>query len=234
MSNVLAFERVRAFTMRSTYVFPIVGVLLAWGAALLFSYSASGYEENISFTDFAGQGYTPLSVLFITLPFAQAFGHEYRDGTMRLTLSEFPHRTQVFIAKLLVPAGIAAVAAVASIVGMALVGRTGPVDGFDALPMLSLRAIGYTIIWGLFVAAITVLTRNIAAGVAGVLVWALILENLIGGLLSDKLPWIGNLLPLSNVMGWFATGQVKAGIISAAAAAVVTIAAWAKFTRTDA
>ena len=95
MKRALAFERVRAASLKSTWVFPLIGVTISVLAAVLGNATASdGWSNTLS--DYVPSSYTFISALFITIPFAQAFGHEYRDGTMRLTLSLFPHRRQVF------------------------------------------------------------------------------------------------------------------------------------------
>jgi len=106
MSRVLAYERVRAATLKSTYVFPLVGAAVAWAASILFVTLGSDVDQ-VNAGAFIGQVFTPISAVFLTIPFAQAFGHEYRDGTMRLALSEYPQRSRLFFAKLLVPAVIA-------------------------------------------------------------------------------------------------------------------------------
>ena len=89
MSKVLSYERVRATTLKSTYVFPLIGAAVAWAASVLFIAQGADVDEVVV-TDFIGQAFTPISAVFLTIPFAQAFGHEYRDGTIRLALSEFP------------------------------------------------------------------------------------------------------------------------------------------------
>ena len=53
-------------------------------------------------------------------------------------------------------------------------------------------------LWGLLVLAITALTRNMAAGIAGVLIWGLIAENLLAAFLIDRAPAIVDLLPIGR------------------------------------
>ena len=111
MNRELSYEWVRASTIRSSVGFPLAGALLTWAITIIFLWDpAEG--TDIKFSALLGSVYSPLTALLVTIPFAQAFGQEYRDGTMRLTLSEYPDRTKVFLAKLIVPALLTIVAAV--------------------------------------------------------------------------------------------------------------------------
>ena len=58
---------------------------------------------DLSLSSSVGSATTNLIVLVLlgTLA-AQAFGQEYRNGTIRLTLTEFPKRTPIFVAKVIV------------------------------------------------------------------------------------------------------------------------------------
>ena len=240
MNRVIAYERVRASTLKSTYTFPLVGALIAWAASVLFiALGAEGDEVSIS--TYVGQAFTPLTAVFLTIPFAQAFGHEYRDGTIRLALSEFPKRSSLFAAKLVVPAVIAAVASIITIAGIALIAALGPalfnyatITGFAELPGIALREVGFVVLWGLLVAAITALTRNMAAGIAGVLIWGLVAENLLALFLIDRVPGIVELLPIGQGFAWVQAGQVNLILPMAGAAMVLTAASYLKFVRTDA
>lgn len=239
MSRVLAYERVRATTLRSTYVFPLIGAAIAWAASILFiALGASG--EEVAAANFVGQAFTPLSAVFLTIPFAQAFGHEYRDGTIRLALSEYPQRSRLFLAKLVVPGAIAFVWTVITVAGVALVALLGPrfgyveVTDFPALVGVSLREAVFVVLWGLLVAAITALTRNMGAGIAGVLVWGLVLENLIAVFLVDRVPAVVEWLPIGQGFGWVQTGNTALIIPMVVAAAALTATAYVKFVRTDA
>ena len=237
--NVVAYERVRATTLKSTYIFPLIGAAIAWAAGILFiAMGADG--DQVQASTFVGQAFTPLSAVFLTIPFAQAFGHEYRDGTIRLALSEFPKRAQLFFAKLFVPAGIAVVATVITIGGIALIAALGPnfgyaeVTGFGSMLGIASREAIFIVLWGLLVAAITALTRNMAAGIAGVLVWGLIAENIIGLFLIDRAPFIVELLPIGQGFSWVQTGNATLILPMVGFAAVLTAISYLKFVRTDA
>ena len=232
MTRELSYEWVRASTIRSSFGFPLAGALLTWAITVIFLWDpAEG--SDIQLSSLVGSVYSPLTALLVTVPFAQAFGQEYRDGTMRLTLSEFPDRTKVFLSKLIVPALITIVTAIITVGVVALIALVmqAPVSGFGEIPVLMFRAAGYSVIWGLLVAAVTVLTRNMAAGIAGVLVWGLILEQIFGSLLPEG---VGRFLPVSRGTQWFQTGDIEGGLIFLVVALAFTAGAYFKFTRTDA
>jgi ABC-type transport system involved in multi-copper enzyme maturation permease subunit len=239
MSRVLSYERVRATTLKSTYVFPLIGAAVAWAASILFIAQGADVDE-VAIANFIGQAFTPISAVFLTIPFAQAFGHEYRDGTIRLALSEFPKRTQLFTAKLVVPAVIAFVGTVITIGGIALIAALGPsfdyvdITGFDSLAGIAVREAVFVVLWGLLVSAITALTRNMAAGIAGVLIWGLIAENLLAVFIVDRVPAVLDFLPIGQGFGWVQTGQTNLIFPMVGAAVILTAASYLKFVRTDA
>ncbi len=234
MRRVLAFERVRALSLRSTWVFPAVGVVISVLAAVLTNATASdGWTATLS--EYVPDSFTFISALFITVPFAQAFGHEYRDGTMRLTLSLFPHRRQVFAAKVAVPALVAGAGAVVSVLAVTAVALTsGHVTGAGALPSVLLRCVGFTLLWGLLVASVTVLTRNLAAGVTGVLIWYLLVEQLLLSLLGGQFPDLDQYVPLLNGQKWMSTGEFRGAVVMLVPTLLVTVAALVRFERKDA
>lgn len=239
MKDVLAFERVRATTLKSTFIFPLIGAAVAWAASVLFISMGADVDE-VAIASFIGQAFTPISAVFLTIPFAQAFGHDYRDGTMRLALSEFPQRSRLFAAKIIIPAVIAFVATVITIAGVAMIAISGPsfgfaeITGLDGLPGIVLREALFVVLWGLLVASITLLSRNMAAGVAGVLIWGLIAENLLAIFLVGRIPVLAEVFPISQGFGWVQTGQPTLIVPMIMVSAALTLVAYLKFVRSDA
>jgi len=240
MSRVLAYERVRATTLKSTYIFPLIGAAIAWAASILFI-AMGADSEDVSISAFIGQAFTPLSAVFLTIPFAQAFGHEYRDGTIRLALAEFPRRSSLFAAKLIVPAIITFIATLLTLIGIAVIALAGrtmfdyvPITGFEALPAIASREAIFVVLWGLLVAAITALTRNMAAGIAGVLVWGLIAENILGLLLFDRARFLVDLLPIGQGFAWVQSGDANLIMPMVGFTVVLTAISYLKFIRVDA
>lgn len=234
MRRVLGYERLRALSLRSTWVFPMVGFALSVLSAVLGNVTSSE-DWSATLTEYVATSYSFLSALFITIPFAQAFGHEYRDGTMRLTLSLFPHRRQVFAAKLAIPAVIAAVWTVASVLAASGVGlSSGNVTAAGALGSILLRCVGFTIMWGVLVAALTVLTRNLAAGITGVLIWFVLGEQLLLSLLGNRFDNLDRYAPLINGQIWVSTGEYRAALVMAVPTLLLALAALWRFERKDA
>ena len=232
MKRALAYERVRAFTLRSSWGFPLVGVLLTWALGAFLVLTASAGSE-VQLSSFVGQVFSPISALFLTVPFAQAFGHDYRDGTMRLTLSEFPNRRNVFLAKLIVPAVIALVATIVTVLGLAAIVQLVPSYGLEDLPQLLFRECGFTVMWGVIVASITQITRSMAAGVVGPVIWWLLVEQLLGSLLS-RFPFALELMPINQGLLWSQFGEPRAGLVMLGATVIVAVVAFVRFTRRDA
>ena len=234
MNRVLAFERVRAASLRSTWVFPMIGVVISVLAAVLTNATASdGWSATLS--SYVPDSFTFISALFITIPFAQAFGHEYRDGTMRLTLSLFPHRRQVVAAKLAVPAVVAVIGTTVSVLAIAAIGlSSGHVTDPGALPSVLLRCAGFTLMWGLLVAGITMLTRNLAAGVTGVLIWYLLVEQLLLSLLGGSVENLDEFMPLLNGQKWMSTGEFRGAVVMLVPTIALMLVATLRFERNDA
>jgi len=241
VNRVLNYELIRARTLKSTFIFPLIGIALSWVAAYFatsndgFNLSSEGQPTIITLAQVINNSFTPLSIFFITIPFAQAFGHEYRDGTMRLTLSAYPIRIKVFVAKILVPTAISVIAVTIAMLAIRVIYVARLSLGSTELGIeTSLRHLGFTILWGLIVAAIVIFTRNMAAGIAGVVVWAAILENLVLGLFSTKWEKIGDYLPLLQGMNWTQNGASRSLAVIAIATALLVVLAGTKFLKRDA
>ena len=233
MSRILAFEWRRAVSLRSTWGFLGIGtalmVFIAW-AAMIFNGAQEGAApgsrpsmEGVAAFDGGG----PLGIILITTICAQAFGHEYRDGTMRLVLSQFPKRAEVFLAKVVVPAVFVTasilLALVVAVAGAALLVRRGCTGGWGGC-RVGLRQVALGVWWGLIVAGVTALIRNLAAGIIVSLVFALVLENLAIGLLArsdpvtgdgvSRAPWLTENLPFTNALQWASQGDGRAATVA--------------------
>ncbi len=254
MSRVLAFEWRRAVSLRSTWGFLLLGaallVFISW-AAMIFNGVQEGAEEGASpsmegVASFDGAG--PLGLVLITTICAQAFGHEYRDGTMRLVLSQFPKRPRVFLAKLGVPAAFVSAAILAALAvalpGAGIMFDVAPHDSWGAVAAVAAHQTVLAVWWGLMVAAVTALIRNLAAGIVVSLVFAFVLENLAIGLLAtydsetdelgSRAAWLTENLPFTNALVWASEGDARAAVVAIIWALVVVGLAGALFVRRDA
>ncbi|MGV1004480.1 MAG: hypothetical protein ACOYEV_06855 [Candidatus Nanopelagicales bacterium] len=238
MTRNLAFEWRRAVSLRSTWGFPLIGLLIGGliTAAVMASPGATGQQPTMG--DVLTNAASPFSLVFITTICAQAFGHDYRDGTMRLVLSEYPVRSRAFWAKLIVPAALVAVAvAVMALLMRLLAPMIGDVEAggsTGSLVLLAARQVGLAVWWGLVVAAITALLRNLAAGIVVAIMLAGIVELLLVGLLGSRIPWLADVLPFMNGQQWASTGSVHAGLVMLAWVVGLVCSAWALFVKRDA
>ena len=132
-----------------------------------------------------------LSVLLFGIIGVLAITQEYSQGTIRLTLAANPRRTRVFVAKAIVlsilSAGLTAVIVlVGNTAGEAILDSRGAVGKLSNSDMgqAYLALIAMSILVSLLGMAIGTLTRNPPSAVTVLALWPLLLESLIGGLLS--------------------------------------------------
>ena len=132
-----------------------------------------------------------LSVLLFGIIGVLAITQEYSQGTIRLTLAANPRRTRVFIAKAIVlsllSAGLTAVIVlVGNTAGEAILDSRGAVGKLANGDMgkAYLGLIALSVVVSLLGMAIGTLTRNPPSAVTILVLWPLLLESLIGGLLS--------------------------------------------------
>lgn len=123
-----------------------------------------------------------VTMILLAVISAQAFGQDYRNGTIRLTLTLFPRRVPVFFARTIV---VAAVTIVIYLVALAVAVLVALPNGsvvdvaFDGtFFLMALRSVLYMLGFLLIVFALTVLTRVLALGVIIPVVLALIVEPL--------------------------------------------------------
>jgi ABC-2 type transport system permease protein len=132
-----------------------------------------------------------LSVLLFGIIGVLAITQEYSQGTIRLTLAANPRRTRVFVAKAIVlsilSAGLTAfIVLVGNTAGEAILDSRGAIGKLsnDDMGAAYLAMIALSVVVSLLGMAIGTLTRNPPSAVAVLVLWPLLLESLIGGLLS--------------------------------------------------
>lgn len=213
--NALTYEWRRLWSVRATWIMSIVYLAITafFGAAPLFlgnpepgSQSWLGlYNTNASI----------LTGLILSVVASQSFGHEYRYGTIRLTLTEFPARERIAFAKTVVLSiyvtimvfagwsvlGVVGVLAPEGVITSDATGAT--LEGGTPAPLWKVWAFNLT--YALFAWSITLLTRNLALGIVFPLLLASLLEFLlvgVAGLANGKLDWFTNALPMRNLNDW--------------------------------
>ena len=213
--SALVYEWRRLWSVRATWIMSLLYLAITafFGAAPLWlgnpepgSQSWLGlYNTNASI----------LTGLILSVVAAQSFGHEYRYGTIRLTLTAFPARERVAFAKtvilsvyvtIMVFAGWSVLGFIGSIApeGVITSDATGvTIDGGTPAPMWKVWA--FNITYALFAWSITLITRNLALGVVLPLLMASLLEFLlvaVFNLAGDRLDWLANALPMRNLNDW--------------------------------
>ena len=121
--DLLTYEWRRARSIRTTWITSLFVILSVVGFSYLISIAgtdADGNPVKVPAAEVVSQSVlgNPIVMVLVASLGAMAFGHEYRYGTIRLTLTAFPRRTGVFFAKLLttllIPLLVLAVAVAAS------------------------------------------------------------------------------------------------------------------------
>ena len=220
MTGALRYEWVRISTVRSTWALIGMAMLVPAGLALFVSWlvgslgpDAGGPPDDSGTGGLAG--FLPLTAAVLCAIGAAAFGQEYRHGLIRTTLSIYPRRTPIFVAKALMVVAVIVVAAVlasaAMVMGQALgnaLGGKGFVWETTALGLPGLLGVTYIVIFVLMAFAITALTRNQPLGIILPIVLAVIVEPIIGAVaLVLEWSWIDWVLPFTGATaGVNATG----------------------------
>lgn len=251
MSGPLRYEWRRITTVRSTWLLAILAIFVPAGLALLVAWlaqisagnpNAGGPPEGAA-TGLAA--FLPLGAAILCTIGAASFGQEYRHGLIRITLSIFPRRTPVFVAKtvmvILFAAGTAvlaiAVILVAEYLGGIIASGSGswPTDG---LLTLSVLGVLYVVGFVLIAFAITALTRNQPLGIIAPIVLSVLVEPIVGIIaLAQNWTWIDWVLPFSG-------GQAALGLTGPEAWGhmavfygwflILAVPAWVLFVRRDA
>lgn len=200
-----------------------------------------------------------ITVIFLGTIAAQAFGQEYRQGTIKLTLTTIPGRGKVFSAKFIVAlAVVTAIWVIATVLTYLLMVAIASGKIHNANTGLDIAYLGRGLLFVLgfcaIVFGVVVLTRVLALGVIlPIVFWAVaepLLITLLGGSLvgstmseGDSVPlgsadpsWIERILPFRNGTQFVeaTNGSVPSGLVFLAWVAVITVAAWFVFKKRDA
>ena len=196
MTAALRYEWVRIRTLRSTWWILGLSVLIPAGLAALLA-------ANIDAQDFSGFGDVvtavvltqgavlgfPLLIAYLTsLVGVFAFGHEYRHGMIRATLTAVPRRTPVLLAKVVVTAVVVALVAFASLLAALLLGVAFGGDLVDVRAAVTWQVIGgvvgYCTMFALAGLALAAIFRNQIAALVTVLLAPSVVEQVISAVLT--------------------------------------------------
>jgi ABC-2 type transport system permease protein len=216
MRAALAYEWQRITTVRSTYWFSALAIVLSgviayfiafgFGASDFTSDGVSSFRQASTLVITAGGSviFVPvLSAPFCAVIGAMAFGHEYRYGTVKQTLTAVPDRVVLFFAKLTVlMAWLLGVMILVVVVNTALGAMF--LDGFT----LSQEAVRptvnfvlYNLGFGIAGFGLAALFRNLAGALVGVFVYPFVIEpigyNILRLVNLGSLDRLANLFPAS-------------------------------------
>lgn len=257
MIGILRYERLRLTTIRSTWILAGVAVLVAVAISFLFAYFAAG-EDFITKIPFGpaaentdgpplgvlNAGSLTLSAVFLGVVAAQAIGQEYRHGLIRLTLTQFPKRNRVMAGKVVMITVFLVIVAIIVLaatyaggqLGALLQGKSVTFDPGQDIA-LSIRAVLFILLFGLFGFALTAITRNLPIGVIIPIVMALLAEQILILLASlADWTWVADVLPFANGQSAILTsGEVwrHIGVFALWSLGLLAIG-WALFDRRDA
>lgn len=269
MKRSIAYEWVRLTSLRSTWVLTVASLLIAVLAALAFTFATGGGSggppgsqgDQAAYATVLTAG-AQLTPLLMGLLGAFAFGHEYRYGTIRPTLTALPRRGAVAAAKVLLvvvwSAAVAALAVALAVLVAELFGgdRFEPGVGLSvgATPRVALGVVLYVVLSALVGLAFGWLFRNIVAAVSLLLVMPIVVEPLLKLVLSldalEPVASVGRFLPFTAGAQLYAystaidpdipeafrndLSPLAGGLTFAALALVLLAAAYALFQRRDA
>lgn len=210
MSELLTFEWRRAKSIRTTWItslFTVLGVALL---ALLFA-SVSGVDggEPLPLQDALESAVVtnPFTMVLVSSLAAMAFGHEYRYGTIRLTLTAFPRRARVFFAKLIITLLLVfIVLAVSAAAGYGVLASSPMAEaGSQSWAATAWHVAVFGLTFSALAFSLTVITRNHPLGIIGPLL-IFLLEMLLLPLIAQRAEWLPKFFPLTAMNNWFAGG----------------------------
>lgn len=198
MIDALRYEFARIRTIRSTWWLTGLTFVIGVGIALLLAFSFRGEVASADDADLLGPlvvtqlsatGQMPCLVAFLLAIIGVfAWGHEYRHGMIRASLTALNSRTSLWVAKYAVVGVWVVVTAFVTMLVSVLV--SGAVVG-PQVPLLTgetWQAMGRLLVYVLLLTwlamAFTSITRSQAFALVTMFLWPLLIESLVVGLFS--------------------------------------------------
>lgn len=241
----LRAELRKLFTVRSTYILSVIGVLIGAGLAAGFAFgyqdagSAVRNADALETALYTGLGF---AVTFASIIAILLVGHEYRYNTILYSLTNINHRHKLLVSKFvsIVAFGLAlsfvtvALSLVAFYVGQSL--RSGPEMVAQQVAVFELlwRAVLSTVVNLALVFVIAVIVRAIIATVAVYLLLPMTIE----GLLSLVLKGNAQYLPFTSA-GYITVptsemSSIAGAVVATCWAVLFGAIGWVLFMRRDA
>lgn len=230
MTDALRYEWTRITTLRSTYWLSVVALvfgiglsfLVAMGVHLSFDSAARPQEGDLRgigpglATQFAALGVPYFVAYLLAMIGVLAWGHEYRHGMVRATLTTLRSRTASWVAKFVVVGAWVLGVALLTILGSLLSGWLWlHGDGVDLLNGETWRAVpralGYALLLAWVAAAFTALCRNQTAALVLLFIWPLVVENVVS-LVFSLVPALKDHADLTRFLPFNAGGRIVSQI----------------------
>ncbi|MGH3444625.1 MAG: ABC transporter permease [Nocardioidaceae bacterium] len=230
MKAALRYELARIRTIRSTYwlsaIALVFGIGLSFLAALGTSISfgttqpptaadAAMMAPGIT-TQFATFGAPYFVAYILAMLGVFAWGHEYRHGMIRATLTALDSRTRAWVAKYVVVAGWVLLVALVTMVCSALVGwlwlhDDGVPFALSDLGQVIGRTLLYTLVFTWIATAFTSLIRNQTAALVLMFLWPLAFENVIT-LILNVVPGLRDHADVARFLPYTAGSRIIASV----------------------
>jgi ABC-2 type transport system permease protein len=245
----LVYEWRRLWSVRATWIMTFTYLVLTGllGAGPLFL--GDGDFGTQTWKGLYSTNANLLVLVMLSVVASQFFGHEYRYGTIRLTLTEFPKRERVVLAKTLL---LALYVTLATFVGWAVLGVVGFIAPEGSIgtegPGLSInggepselwQVLAFSFAYCLISMSLTMITRNLALGIILPLLTFSVIEQLIqlfANLANGNMDRLVEILPFVNGNAWLTNlpDSPNAGLIFAAWVAGTYLIGSAMFFKRDA
>lgn len=223
MIDALRYEYVRLRTIRSTYW--LLGMALLFQTtlsvvlAIVIARSDSFAEDpfDIIATIGASTGIAPLFIAYIIgMIGVFTFGHEYRHGMIRATLTAVPNRRHVFLAKVISTTAVSMLASLLciliAVISILAFGLDRPsLGGFINM---TVGTTVFTVLFALSGLAYAAITRNQTAAVALLLLVPSLVETIIRAIIlaikgaSDNPNQDGGIVSILKFLPYDAGGQL--------------------------
>ncbi len=196
MRDALAYEWIRIRTIRSTWWLTGLAVFFGVGISTLFSwgiqheFSSVGVTETdldglgpILVTQLAATGEIPSVICFVLAILGIfSWGHEYRHGMIRASLTALNSRRNLWLAKYLVIGVWVAVVLLVTLIAAGVVGTLFLHSYLDVFSAETWGAIGRQVLYGVVLTwmamAFTSITRSQAFALVSIFLWPLLVESL--------------------------------------------------------
>jgi ABC-type transport system involved in multi-copper enzyme maturation permease subunit len=215
MISALRYEWRRLRSLRSTWILSGLAILQAAGFAQLIVVAARAFDENgtlsqapVKFSELIYFLFIPFFPVLLSAVAAQAFGHDYRHGTIRISLSLFPRRGQILWARVLMLSFFQLVVVsltIASVIGIIALqdDATGGLSDIGLVDSIS-KLVAYLMVYLWIVVALSIITRIQALAFVIPMVLSIIVENILSliAFTNEDWTWISNYLPFSTATQW--------------------------------